>query len=93
MALALRSVHSQTEPKNVLLLLPPEPPLSCSTEGNYQALTLRNGLRVLCCSDPNADRAAAALDVHVGARREAFRAGAKRAGVSRVPAPFWGVLW
>ncbi|CAK8995286.1 unnamed protein product, partial [Durusdinium trenchii] len=33
---------------------------------NYQALTLRNGLRVLCCSDPNADRAAAALDVHVG---------------------------
>lgn len=33
---------------------------------NYKALTLRNGLRVLCCSDAAADRAAAALDVHVG---------------------------
>eukprot|EP00913_Durusdinium_trenchii_P031608 g29599.t1 len=34
--------------------------------GPSRALTLRNGLRVLCCSDPNADRAAAALDVHRG---------------------------
>eukprot|EP00435_Cladocopium_sp_Y103_P016958 s317_g4.t1 len=33
---------------------------------NYKASTLRNGLRVLCCSDTAADRAAAALDVHVG---------------------------
>ena len=32
----------------------------------YRALTLPNGLRVLLASDPKADTAAAALDVHVG---------------------------
>ncbi|CAE7571379.1 Ide [Symbiodinium sp. CCMP2456] len=32
----------------------------------YKPITLRNGLRVLLCSDRAADRAAAALDVHVG---------------------------
>ncbi|CAE7735304.1 Ide [Symbiodinium pilosum] len=34
--------------------------------GEYKPITLRNGLRVLLCSDRAADRAAAALDVHVG---------------------------
>jgi len=33
---------------------------------SYRALTLPNGLRVLLASDPKADTAAAALDVHVG---------------------------
>ncbi|CAE7345845.1 Ide [Symbiodinium natans] len=32
----------------------------------YKPITLQNGLRVLVCSDRAADRAAAALDVHVG---------------------------
>lgn len=32
----------------------------------YRALTLPNGMRVLLASDPKADQAAAALDVHVG---------------------------
>lgn len=40
--------------------------LDPSAQGEYKALTLRNGLRVLCCADAAADRAAAALDVHVG---------------------------
>ena len=34
--------------------------------GEYKPITLRNGLRALVCSDRAADRAAAALDVHVG---------------------------
>lgn len=33
----------------------------------YKALTLDNGLRVLLISDPSSSRAAAAMDVHVGA--------------------------
>jgi len=33
---------------------------------SYRALTLPNGLRVFLASDPKADQAAAALDVHVG---------------------------
>ncbi len=33
---------------------------------SYRALTLDNGLRVLLISDPDADKSAAALDVHVG---------------------------
>ena len=35
-------------------------------KGEYKPITLSNGLRVLICSDRAADRAAAALDVHVG---------------------------
>jgi len=34
---------------------------------NYKAYTLENGLRVLLCSDPSSQEAAAAMDVHVGA--------------------------
>lgn len=33
----------------------------------YEAYTLENGLRVLLCSDPSSQEAAAAMDVHVGA--------------------------
>lgn len=33
----------------------------------YKAYTLENGLRVLLCSDPSSQEAAAAMDVHVGA--------------------------
>ena len=33
----------------------------------YEAYTLGNGLRVLLCSDPTSQEAAAAMDVHVGA--------------------------
>lgn len=40
-----------------------KPPLDAR---DYTALTLPNGLRVLLVSDPDADSAAAALDVHVG---------------------------
>ena len=39
---------------------------SPSDQYSYRALTLPNGLRVLLASDPKADTAAAALDVHVG---------------------------
>lgn len=34
---------------------------------DYLAYTLDNGLRVLLCSDPDSNEAAAAMDVHVGA--------------------------
>ncbi len=33
----------------------------------YETLTLDNGLRILLCSDPSSNSAAAAMDVHVGA--------------------------
>lgn len=33
----------------------------------YETMTLENGLRVLLCSDPSSNNAAAAMDVHVGA--------------------------
>jgi insulysin len=39
---------------------------SPSDKRSYRALTLPNGLRVLLASDPNTNKAAAALDVHVG---------------------------
>lgn len=35
-------------------------------ERDYRHLTLDNGLQVLLISDPNADKSAAALDVHIG---------------------------
>ncbi len=34
---------------------------------SYETLTLPNGLRVVLCSDPSSLKAAAAMDVHVGA--------------------------
>ena len=34
---------------------------------SYETLTLDNGLRVILCSDPSSNAAAAAMDVHVGA--------------------------
>ena len=37
---------------------------------SYRALVLKNGLKVLLVSDPGADKAAAALDVHVGSGSE-----------------------
>jgi hypothetical protein len=40
------------------------PPLD---DSQYKTYTLRNGLRVLLCSDPTSNEAAAAMDVHVGA--------------------------
>ena len=36
-------------------------------EREYKAMTLSNDMRVLLVSDPASSRAAAALDVHVGA--------------------------
>lgn len=33
----------------------------------YETMTLDNGLRVILCSDPSSNTAAAAMDVHVGA--------------------------
>ena len=39
---------------------------SPADEREYRALTLENGLKVMLVTDPKADRAAAALDVHVG---------------------------
>ncbi len=39
---------------------------SPSDKREYRAITLANGLRVMLVSDASADRAAAALDVHVG---------------------------
>jgi Insulinase (Peptidase family M16) len=53
--------------------LPPPPPVSTGIlrppkdDREYLAYTLDNGLRVLLCSDPATNEAAAALDVHVGA--------------------------
>lgn len=41
-----------------------KPPLDTK---KYEYYTLENGLRVLLCSDPSSNRAAAAMDVHVGA--------------------------
>lgn len=32
----------------------------------YRALVLENNLKVLLISDPNTDKSAAALDVHIG---------------------------
>jgi len=40
------------------------PPLD---DRDYETFTLPNGLRVLLCSDPSSNEAAAAMDVHVGA--------------------------
>jgi hypothetical protein len=40
------------------------PPLD---DSQYKTYTLPNGLRVLLCSDPTSNEAAAAMDVHVGA--------------------------
>jgi hypothetical protein len=40
------------------------PPLD---DREYVTYTLKNGLRVLLCSDPSSNEAAAAMDVHVGA--------------------------
>ena len=39
---------------------------SPADDREYRALTLENGLKVMLVSDPDADRAAAALDVYVG---------------------------
>lgn len=41
-----------------------KPPLD---DREYLTYTLENGLRVLLCSDPSTNEAAAAMDVHVGA--------------------------
>lgn len=41
-----------------------KPPLD---DRDYDTFTLPNGLRVLICSDPSSNEAAAAMDVHVGA--------------------------
>ncbi|KAI2489037.1 hypothetical protein MHU86_25560 [Fragilaria crotonensis] len=41
-----------------------KPPLD---NRDYEYFTLKNGLRVLLCSDPTTNEAAAAMDVHVGA--------------------------
>ena len=36
----------------------------------YETMTLDNGLRVILCSDPSSNTAAAAMDVHVGANSD-----------------------
>jgi insulysin len=41
-----------------------KPPLD---DRDYVTYVLGNGLRVLLCSDPSSNEAAAAMDVHVGA--------------------------
>ncbi len=43
-----------------------QPTKSPNDENSYRYLTLDNGLRVLLVSDPDADKAAASLDVNVG---------------------------
>lgn len=49
------------KPVSTGLLRPPK------DDRDYLAYTLDNGLRILLCSDPNSNEAAAAMDVHVGA--------------------------
>ena len=44
-----------------------KPPLD---NRDYEYYILPNGLRVLLCSDPSSNRAAAAMDVHVGAEAD-----------------------
>lgn len=44
-----------------------KPPLD---KREYEYFTLPNGLRVLLCSDPSSNSAAAAMDVHVGAESD-----------------------
>ncbi len=45
----------------------PIEPITSETDTNeYRGLVLENGLKVMLVSDPDADQAAAALDVHVG---------------------------
>jgi hypothetical protein len=46
---------------NNRLIIPPK------DNRKYETMTLDNGLRVLLCSDPSSNTAAAAMDVHVGA--------------------------
>ena len=46
---------------NTKLIIPP------MDNRKYETMTLENGLRVLLCSDPSSNTAAAAMDVHVGA--------------------------
>jgi hypothetical protein len=41
-----------------------KPPLD---DRDYETIVLGNGLRVMLCSDPSSNEAAAAMDVHVGA--------------------------
>lgn len=41
-----------------------KPPLD---DRDYETIVLGNGLRVILCSDPSSNEAAAAMDVHVGA--------------------------
>ena len=46
---------------------PSQPVKSPNDENTYRYLTLENGLRVLLVSDPDTEKAAASLDVNVGA--------------------------
>jgi predicted lipoprotein len=39
---------------------------SAEDDRNYRGLELKNGLKVLLVSDPSTDKAAAAMDVHIG---------------------------
>ena len=52
-------VATDGSPLNIM-----KPPLD---DRDYEAYILANGLRVLLCSDPSSNEAAAAMDVHVGA--------------------------
>ena len=63
--LSLDSIYNRAPGK--LVVLPPDAVQKSPADNKeYRAMTLPNGLRVLLTSDPTADAAAAALNVHVG---------------------------
>mmetsp|Transcript_24900 Transcript_24900/g.45085 ORF Transcript_24900/g.45085 Transcript_24900/m.45085 type:complete len:1154 (+) Transcript_24900:107-3568(+) len=61
-AVASTAVKTRAEENEVIDII--KPPLD---NRQYETYTLPNGLRVLLCSDPSSNTAAAAMDVHVGA--------------------------
>jgi len=60
-ALAETTKSSSSSPPQTTIIIPPLDTRS------YDTFTLSNGLRVLLCSDPSSNTAAAAMNVHVGA--------------------------
>ena len=63
--LSLDKIYNRAPGK--LVVLPPDAVQKSPADSKtYRAMTLPNGLRVLLTSDPAADAAAAALNVHVG---------------------------
>lgn len=65
-SILLISACAVMTPKGVYLVDSAGPVKSDNDRRDYQYLTLSNQLRVLLISDPDADKAAASLDIHVG---------------------------